>query len=84
MKVKALIKLLEKMDPDAVVILQSDPEGNGYSPLSADGVAEGNYDCEYDGASFFFSEWTASDCAMDAEEFEEMRKLPAAIVFIPQ
>lgn len=33
MKVKALIAILKKMDPDRVVVLQKDAEGNGYSPL---------------------------------------------------
>lgn len=33
MKVRALIAILEKMDPERVVILQKDAEGNGYSPL---------------------------------------------------
>jgi hypothetical protein len=39
MKVKKLIKLLQKFDPDSIVIMQGDPEGNGYAPLSD---AEGN------------------------------------------
>ena len=34
MKVKELIKELEKYNPEAAVILQKDSEGNGYSPLS--------------------------------------------------
>jgi hypothetical protein len=34
MKVKELVKLLQTFDPNAVVILQRDPEGNGYAPLS--------------------------------------------------
>ena len=33
MKVKDLIKLLQAEDPEAVVILQSDGEGNDYSPV---------------------------------------------------
>ncbi len=33
MKVKELIKLLESVDPDRLVILQKDGEGNGFSPL---------------------------------------------------
>ena len=34
MKVKELIKLLSKEDPNAIVVCQSDSEGNNYSPLS--------------------------------------------------
>lgn len=35
MKVKDLIELLKQEDPEALVICQRDPEGNGYSPLSS-------------------------------------------------
>lgn len=35
MKIKELIKLLEKEDPERIVIMASDGEGNGYSPLSS-------------------------------------------------
>lgn len=33
MKVKELIKLLNKVDPERIVILSKDGEGNGFSPL---------------------------------------------------
>lgn len=39
LKVKDLMVQLAKLDPDAVVIMQRDPEGNGYAPCSG---AEGN------------------------------------------
>jgi hypothetical protein len=42
MKVKKLIKALKKLDPEAVVVMSIDPEGNGYRPLYA---AE---DCRYE------------------------------------
>ncbi len=35
MKVKELIKLLRKEDPDRIVIMAKDAEGNDYSPLSS-------------------------------------------------
>lgn len=41
MKVKKLIELLQKVDPNREVIVASDAEGNGYSPLS--GWWEGTY-----------------------------------------
>jgi hypothetical protein len=34
MKIKKLIKILEKYDPELTVVLSSDGEGNGFSPLS--------------------------------------------------
>jgi len=38
--VKELIAQLAELDPEAVVIMQRDPEGNGYSPCSG---AEGDW-----------------------------------------
>jgi hypothetical protein len=34
MKVKELIKELQEVDGDRIVIIQKDAEGNGYSPLT--------------------------------------------------
>lgn len=34
MKVKKLIKKLMKLDPDSIVVMASDAEGNKFSPLS--------------------------------------------------
>ncbi len=44
MKVKQLIKLLQKEDPDRIVVVASDAEGNNYSPLSD--ITTGAYDPE--------------------------------------
>ena len=41
MKVSELIEELKKFDQDAIVILQKDAEGNGYSPL--DDVDQAGY-----------------------------------------
>lgn len=35
MTVSELIETLQQFDPDNIVILQKDPEGNGYSPLES-------------------------------------------------
>jgi len=37
-KVKELIKLLNDLPPEALVVLSKDAEGNGYSPLATDGL----------------------------------------------
>lgn len=42
MLVKDLIKLLEKKDPDAVVCVSSDEEGNAFSKLSSY-FSQGNF-----------------------------------------
>lgn len=41
--VKELIEKLSKEDPNRIVILQRDPEGNGFSPMD-DEVFTGAYD----------------------------------------
>lgn len=45
LKVKDLINQLAQLDPDAVVIMQRDPEGNGYGPCAG---AEGNGAWDHD------------------------------------
>jgi hypothetical protein len=44
MKVKKLIKLLKKQDPDRLVVLSTDGEGNSYSPVSD--MSTGGYRAE--------------------------------------
>jgi hypothetical protein len=41
MKVKTLIKELSKCNPESIVIMSKDSEGNRYSPIS--GMWEGKY-----------------------------------------
>jgi hypothetical protein len=42
LKVRELIELLKVVNPDLVVVLQDDPEGNGYQLLSGVDDGEGN------------------------------------------
>jgi len=42
MTVKDLIEKLEKQDPEAVIVLSNDEEGNGFSALAS--IDEGSYD----------------------------------------
>ncbi len=35
MRVRDLIELLQQEDPERLVVLAKDPEGNGYSPMAA-------------------------------------------------
>lgn len=48
MKVKELIKFLQKQPQDAMVLLSSDEEGNSYSPLDIEhcGYGEGSFDVD--------------------------------------
>jgi hypothetical protein len=74
MKVKKLIKKLKKMDPEAQVILQKDPEGNGYSPLrGADPDAIYVKRNAYSG-QVLSTKWTADECCLDEDVWEFMKK----------
>lgn len=60
MKVKELIKLLQKEDPEATVILGKDAEGNGYSPL----------DCIYNGVYQPETTWSGEFTSEEGAEGE--------------
>lgn len=70
MKVKKLIKELQKLDPDADVILSSDSEGNNYSLMG-----EAKYsiasDVRYEKEDY---ELIILDPEEDAEQYEEAKK----------
>lgn len=73
MKVKDLIKELEKLDPNLQVILQKDGEGNGYSPLC--GVEEAVYvpDSTYSGQVHSLK-YTADDTGIEEEQWKNLKK----------
>lgn len=66
--VKTLIKQLSKLDPDAQVILQKDPEGNGYSPLA------GSEQAVYSDDTVYSLEYTHKDNCMEKQEWEDLKK----------
>ena len=82
MNVGELIKYLKGFNPETEIVLQKDSEGNGYSPLA--GADEGYYvpDSTWSG-DFYDSSYTADDCFMDDDEFEEMQSRPKSIVLYP-
>lgn len=82
MNVKELIDMLKKEDPEKEIILQSDPEGNSFSPVSRiDGDCV--YDCD-DHDKVYSLKWTAEDADMDEDEWEEFKKeQEQCVVFVP-
>jgi len=79
MKVSKLIKQLQKLDPDTEVLLQIDPEGNGYRAVS--GVEEAIRD---ENEEVYDPSWTSDDCLLDADVWKKMKKnkkLRVAIVY---
>mgnify|MGYP003441575268 CR=1 FL=1 len=59
-----LIEMLGEMDPEAVVVMQKDGEGNGYSPLS--GVDDSNV--VYVAESTWSGEVMLAELTEEAEE----------------
>lgn len=82
MTVGELIEELKKFDPNMEVVLQKDPEGNGYEYLSGadpQGIVieeEFNIDV-YDG------NWTAEEAGMDEEDWQHYLTLPRSVILYP-
>lgn len=67
MTVKRLIEELQKYDPETVVVMSSDAEGNGYSPLA--GIYTGEYvpNSTWSGEIYYDEE----DDELEEEEIDE-------------
>ena len=73
MTVDELIAELKQLPPDAQVILQSDAEGNSYSPLYAvDGDAIYVPDSEWHGR-VYDTDWDAEDAYMETDQWEAFK-----------
>ena len=79
MKVRDLIVELVEMNQELDIILQKDPEGNGYSPISGADI-----DCIYDDGEMWPTYWTANDACMDEEEWQEILKKDRCCVLYPK
>jgi len=79
--VKELIEKLKDMPQDAEIIMQKDAD---YSPLSVvDPDALYVPDSTWSG-DVYSLDWTAADCCMDEEEWEEMKaNHPRCVVLAP-
>lgn len=83
MKVSLLLKILKELDPEMEVIIQKDSEGNGYSPL-AGADPEGIYVEESSWGGYVYDPtWGAEGACMDEEEWQEILKLPRALILYP-
>lgn len=80
MNVKELMEILKKEDPEKVIILSSDPEGNMYRPVSS-------IRCNwfYDGDEAYDLEWDADEANLDEDTWEEFKEEEdgKCIVFFP-
>lgn len=79
MKIKDLLKKLEGEDPETILVMSSDGEGNNYSPLA--GADKGEY--------LAYNTWSGySVCEdmreeMEADEDPDLEKVQKAIFLYP-
>lgn len=78
MTVKELKILLENLPDDMLVVQQRDPEGNGYSPTSG-----ADPEAVYHDGDVYNINWSAEDCCLDDDEWEELLSGPRCLVIYP-
>jgi hypothetical protein len=83
MTVKELREALKQYPDDMEVIVQSDSEGNSYSPLyCVDGNAVYIAREPWYG-DVFSTDWTSDEADMDEEEWDEMLRMPRSLILVP-
>jgi hypothetical protein len=84
MTVAELIKELEGMPQESIVVMSKDAEGNEYSPLSSiDPDSVYVADSTWSG-DVYSTDWTAEEACMTADEWETFkREHPACVVLAP-
>ena len=80
MNVKELRESLAELPDDMEVVLQKDPEGNGYSPLSG---ADPDSVYTKDGDVYSMN-WTHNEACKSEEEWEEMKLRPRTLILYPK
>ncbi|CAB4122565.1 hypothetical protein UFOVP29_37 [uncultured Caudovirales phage] len=78
MTVEELISQLSRLDPRALVILQRDPEGNGYSPLSG---TEGNGSWDNDEREYGYAQLTPELEKRGYAEEDCIEGVPAVVLW---
>ena len=83
MKVKELIEELKGLDPEMVLMHQSDTEGNSFMRLGGAKLAFFNIDGY--GLTVHSLKWSAKDCGLDEEEYKRLHasKENQCLVFYP-
>lgn len=84
MQVRDLIKALEKLDQDALLVVSCDGEGNNYSPLCDDfGISRYKADTTYSGELVSLSDFNDDPDYYDNDLEEYLRGSVPAIVLYP-
>lgn len=80
MNVKELKEAIANLPDEMQIVLQKDPEGNGYSPIDG---ADPNSVYTEDGEVYDMS-WSADDACMTNEEWESMKVKPRTLILYPK
>ncbi len=85
MKVKELIAELQNLDPEVVVVMSSDSEGNGYSPIASLGEDMYIPETTYSGSLAYTKEDFEADPPRDGtyEEYLEENKAEKCVALWP-
>ena len=77
MKVSQLIELLNSLDPDAIVLLSQDSEGNGFEKLHSYGTGRAEKDelAENVGIEWYDDTHTDGECGLEPGERDTMEKV---------
>jgi hypothetical protein len=78
MTVEELIKLLQTFDPNSLVIMQRDPEGNGYSPLAG---AEDNGAWDSDEGEYGYAQLTPKLKQSGYSTVDCVQGVPAVVLY---
>lgn len=79
MLVKDVIEMLQKCEPNALVVLAKDGEGNSFSPLDATQVGWYVAESEWDG-SFYTEEEMDAEIDSDEEDVD-LNEIPAVVLW---
>lgn len=81
--IKDLKEAVKDLPDDMQVILQGDSEGNSYRVCAGvDPNAIYVPDSSWDG-DVYDTEWTADECCLEEDEWEEMKAGPKCLVIFP-
>lgn len=80
MTVKDLKVAIADLPDEMEVILQKDPEGNGYAPLT-----ETDDHCVFieDESEVVDTRWTAEEACQPEQEWEEFKQRPKCLLLVP-
>ena len=80
MTVKELKEVLQNLDDDMEIMLQTDSEGNGY--YTVEGADPDNVYDEENGTVYSLN-WTAKDACLEEEDWEELKNGPRVLIIYP-